>query len=295
MEKVRELVWSRKIESDEKSYSLFLYREDFSAVFPRMIRYTLLLQEKNEIIGIFRTNNYEYSPTVPLDPESSAYQVAEEWASSLSDDPLAFLATLQVHLPPASSLSPATAVVIQGSPRSDGNCSIMALWAADAIKGAGETVQVVFPDDLDIHACIGCYRCFNTGTCTFEDDMNEIITAIQHSSLLVVCSPVYTNTVPGSLKILIDRCQAYQAAMALVGKLTGPQGLILSVCGRKGKENFRCVVPVLEAFMENVGIKVASRILVDDIDETRDISTIPGLSDQVKEKVLTLLHKRENL
>lgn len=291
MEKTRELVWSRTIESEQKTYSLFLYREDFSAVFPHMIRYTLLLQEKNEITGIFRTNNYEYSPTVPLDAESAAYQVAEEWAASLSEDPSSFLASLQVHLTPTSSLQPSTVVVIQGSPRSDGNSSIMALWAADAARDAGETVQIVYPDDLDIHPCIGCYRCFNTGTCTFEDDMTEIISAIQHSSLLVVCSPVYTNTVPGSLKILIDRCQAYQAAMALVGKLKGPQGLILGVCGRKGEENFRCLVPVLEAFMENVGIKVASRILVDDVDETRDISSICGLCDQVSGKILELIDK----
>jgi len=291
MEKARELVWSRTIESDNKTYSLFLYREDFSAVYPHMIRYTLLLQEKNEIIGIFRTNSYEYSPTVPLDAESSAYQMAEKWAASLSKDPASFLASIQMHHPSAISPPHASVVVIQGSPRSNGNSSILALWASDAVREAGETVQVIFPDDLDIHPCIGCYRCFNTGTCTFEDDMNEIISAIQHSSLLIVCSPVYTNTVPGSLKILIDRCQAYQAAMALVGKISGPQGLILSVCGRKGKENFQCLVPVLEAFMGNVGIKVASRILEDDVDETRDISAIPGLCDKVKEKIWDLLKK----
>lgn len=292
MEKSRELVWSRAVESDEKTYVLFLYREDFSAVFPHMIRYTLLLQEENEIVAIFRTNNYEYSPTVPLDAESSAYRVAEEWAESLLKDPVAFLASKKVHMQKIPAHTPASVVVIQGSPRSDGNSSIMAQWVSDAAREAGETVSIIFPDDLDIHHCIGCYRCFNTGTCTFEDDMGNVISAIQHSSLLVVCSPVYTNTVPGSLKILIDRCQAYQAAIVLVGRLKGPRGLTLGVCGRKGKDNFRCLVPVLEAFMENVGIKVASRVLVDDVDESRDIAGIHGLREEVRGKVFDLLEKQ---
>jgi multimeric flavodoxin WrbA len=292
MEKTRELVWSRSVESDDETYLLFLYREDFSAVFPHMIRYTLLLQDKNEIIAVFRTNNYEYSPTVPLDAESSAHRVAEEWAESLRKDPIAFLESRKVHLPPASTLLPSTVVVIQGSPRSDGNSSIMAQWVSDAAREAGETVSVIFPDDLEIHHCIGCYRCFNTGSCTFEDDMGDVISAIQHSSLLVVCSPVYTNTVPGSLKILIDRCQAYQAAIVLVGRLKGPRGLILGVCGRSGKDNFRCLVPVLEAFMENVGIKVASHLLVDDVDESRDIASIQGLREEVRGEVFDLLDKR---
>lgn len=292
MERTRDLVWSRTIESDGKSFLLFLYKEDFSDVFPHMVRYTLLLQEKNEIIGIFRTNSYEYSPTVPLDAESSAFRVAGDWADSLSRDPTSFLATLQEHIPSKSPAHFASVVIIQGSPRPGGNSSIMALWASEAAQKAGETVQVIFPDDLDIHPCIGCYRCFNTGTCTFDDDMREIISSIQHSSLLIVCSPVYTNTVPGALKILIDRCQAYQAATALIGRISGPQGLILGVCGRRGQDNFRCLVPVLDAFMENVGIKVASKILVDDVDETREIAQISELRDQVREKVLDLLEKR---
>lgn len=292
MEKTRELVWSRTVESEDRTFLLFLYREDFSAVFPHMIRYTLLLQDKNEIIAVFRTNNYEYSPTVPLDAESSAHRVAEEWAESLQKDPVAFLESRKVQMQKTPARTPASVVVIQGSPRSDGNSSIMAQWVSDAAREAGETVSVIFPDDLEIHHCIGCYRCFNTGTCTFEDDMGDIISAIQHSSLLVVCSPVYTNTVPGSLKILIDRCQAYQAAIVLVGRLKGPRGLILGVCGRRGKDNFRCLVPVLEAFMENVGIKVASHLLVDDVDESRDIASIQGLREEVRGEVFDLLDKR---
>jgi len=288
----RTLEWSRKVDTGKGTFHLYLYREDFSAVFPFMCRYTLLLIFENEILGIFRTNSYEYSPTVPLDAESSACKVAEEWERDLQDDPISFLASLQERHPLPFGISPSDVLVIQGSPRSDGNCSILAGWVCDAATEAGKTVQVLFPDDMAIHPCIGCYRCFNTGTCTFEDDMTAIIGAIQHSSLLAVCSPVYTNTVPGMLKILIDRCQAYQASMALIGGIRGPEGLILGVCGRVGQENFGCLTPVLDVFMKNVGIRPSDHILVNGVDEVRDISTIPGLKTRVKKSVIRLLEKK---
>ena len=98
----------------------------------------------------------------------------------------------------------------------------------------------MYPHDLDIHCCIGCYQCYNTGTCVFDDDMSGIIDAIRGASLLVVCSPVYTNTVPGGLKLLIDRTQAYHAERVLFGGRTGQSGLVLRFRAQGG-DNFTCV------------------------------------------------------
>jgi multimeric flavodoxin WrbA len=138
---------------------------------------------------------------------------------------------------------------------------------------------------MDIRCCIGCYQCYNTGSCVFDDDMGSIIGAIRESSLLVVCSPVYTNTVPGGLKLLIDRCQAYHAERALSGGRTGQHGLIFSVAGRKGEENFTCVTRVISAFLRNLGITPAGEILIDRIDSVKDIRTIAGMEDTVRKKV----------
>jgi multimeric flavodoxin WrbA len=115
--------------------------------------------------------------------------------------------------------------------------------------------------------------------------MGSIIDAIRNSSLLVVCAPVYTNTVPGGLKLLIDRCQAYHAERILSGGRTGQHGLIFSVAGRKGEENFTCVTRVLSAFLRNLEITPAGEILIDRIDAVKDIRSIPGMEDTVRKKV----------
>jgi multimeric flavodoxin WrbA len=180
--------------------------------------------------------------------------------------------------------------VIQGSPRADGNCSILAGLAVDALVSSHHTAQVIYPHDMNIHSCIGCYQCYNTGTCTFDDDMTGILRAIRHAPLIIVCTPVYTNSVPGGLKLLIDRCQAYHAEQTLfLQSAKTKRGLLLSVAGRRGKSNFSCITSVIGAFMRNLGIEPAGELLIDGVDEMRDIRNIPDLKERIRSMVRNAL------
>ena len=292
MEPVRERIRSVEIDVGKERYILTLDSEDFSALYPGMIRYSLTVLQEGEIISVFRTNSFEYSPLVPLAAETVAGQTADDWEREIRNNPSGFVLThpRKVQEPPAVLSS--DLVVIQGSPRGLGNCGILTGWAVDAAHELGRTAQVIYPHDMDIHCCIGCYQCFNIGTCIFDDDMNGIIAAIRESSLLIVCAPVYTNTVPGGLKLLIDRCQAYHAERVLTGGRTGQKGLIFSVAGRKGEENFTCITRVISAFLRNLDIIPAGEILIDRVDSVRDIRTISGMEEIVRKKVKECLTQK---
>jgi multimeric flavodoxin WrbA len=285
MEPVRDLVRSVEINAGKERYILTLNSEDFSALYPGMIRYTLTVTVGDLTISVFRTNSFEYSPLVPLTAETVAGQIADEWEREIRNNPTGFIFNHRQELSEPPIVTTSDLVVIQGSPRGNGNCSILARWAVDAAHGLGRTAQVIYPHDMDIRCCIGCYQCYNTGSCIFDDDMRSIIGAIRESLLLVVCTPVYTNTVPSGLKMVIDRCQAYHAERTLSGGRTGQHGLILSVAGRKGEENFTCVNRVISAFFRNLDIIPAGEILMDRIDSVKDIRTIAGLEDTVRKKV----------
>jgi len=285
MEPVRERVRSVEINAGKERYILMLDSEDFSALYPGMIRYTLTAKEGERIISVFRTNSFEYSPLVALAAQAIAEQTADAWEREIRNNPLDFILSHRQQELTRRKAPKSDLVILQGSPRALGNCSILAGWAVEAAHELGRTAQVIYPHDLDIRCCIGCYQCYNTGTCVFDDDMGSIIGAIREASLLVVCAPVYTNTVPGGLKLLIDRCQAYHAERILAGGRTGQKGLIFSVAGRKGEENFACVTQVLSVFLRNLGIRPAGEILIDRIDSIRDIRTIHGLEDSVRKKV----------
>ncbi len=285
MEPVRERIRSVEINTGKERYILTLNSEDFSALYPLLVRYILTVTEGERIISVFRTNSFEYSPLVPLAAETVAEQTADAWEREIRANPLDFIMNHRQQVPKLPAALPSDLVVIQGSPRASGNCSILAGWAVDAAHELGRTAQVLYPHDMDIRCCIGCYQCYNTGTCVFDDEMGSIIGAIRESSLLVVCAPVYTNTVPAGLKLLIDRCQAYHAERVLSGGRTGQQGLIFSVAGRSGEENFTCVTRVISAFLRNLGITPAGEILIDRIDSVKDIRTIAGMEETVRKKV----------
>jgi multimeric flavodoxin WrbA len=285
MEPVRERIRSVEINAGKERYILTLNSEDFSALYPLLVRYSLTVTEGERIISVFRTNSFEYSPLVPLAAETVAEQTADAWEREICANPLDFIMNHRQQVPKLPAALPSDLVVIQGSPRASGNCSIFAGWAVDAAHELGRTAQVLYPHDMDIRCCIGCYQCYNTGSCVFDDEMGSIIGAIRESSLLVVCAPVYTNTVPAGLKLLIDRCQAYHAERVLYGGRTGQQGLIFSVAGRSGEENFTCVTRVISAFLRNLGITPAGEILIDRIDSVKDIRTIAGMEETVRKKV----------
>ena len=119
--------------------------------------------------------------------------------------------------------------------------------------------------------------------------MTGIIRALSTARVVIVCTPVYTNTVPGSLKMVFDRCQAYHAHQVRTGHSQGTKGLLFSVAGRKGRENFSCITRVVEAFMENIHIRPSGNVLIDDLDRAGDVRTIPGIEVQIREAVESAL------
>jgi len=285
MEPVRERLRTVAVMSGSVEYTLTLDREDYSALYPRMVRYVLAVSAGPNRVAVFRTNTFEYSPLSPLAAETVAREKAGEWEQALKRDPPELIRTFpDKHSHPPQKPAP-DLVFIQGSPRPDGNCGILAGWAADAAKERGRTVEIIYPHDLDIHCCIGCYQCYNSGTCVFDDDMSEIIDAVRSARLVIVCSPVYTNTVTAGLKLVIDRMQAYHAERTLSGGRVGQQGLLFSVAGRKGGDNFTCITKVVKTFFQNCGIKPAGEILIDSVDAVKDIREIKGKRELVYELV----------
>jgi len=109
---------------------------------------------------------------------------------------------------------------------------------------------------------------------------------------------------PGRTKALLDRFQALHASRTLeqsqvinasrtLGRLPPikAKGVLMSVAGRRGKENFTCVSRVVGAFFSLLGIGAEEPLLLDGMDEIRDVRTIPGLETMVRESIRNTLAK----
>ncbi len=276
-------ILEKEIAAGGKTFRLVLEKEDLGKIYPGFSRYTLTARQDGSVVALFRTNTYEYAPGVPLRAEEVAREKAAEWERDLRDDPAGFLERNPLPASAVAGRQPrADVVIIQGSPRAGGNSGTLAGWVEAAAQEYRVPYTIFYPHDLDIRECIGCYQCFNTGTCIYDDDMATIIDAVSRCRLLAVCTPVYSNAVPANLKMLIDRFQAYFAAQTL--KLAAPgrtNGIILSVSGRTGQENFQCVRKELTAFFAIAGIRTAGSVCIDGVDRVRDIREVPGIREKV--------------
>ena len=98
-----------------------------------------------------------------------------------------------------------TVLIINGSPRANGNTSV-ALEEMKKIfdaEGIGaETVQV---GNKDVRGCIACGRCAELGKCVFDDIVNELAPKFEEADGLVVASPVYYASANATLIAVLDR------------------------------------------------------------------------------------------
>ena len=288
----------RTVQTAMGEFTITLVCGNLNHLYPGMERYGVHVTDAMDLpVTQFFTNTYEYTPVMGLDAKSAAIKQADEWEDEIShhpDDMVEFFRRLHPRCLPAAEA--ADVVIIQGSPRPDGNSGQIARWIATETARLGGTVQVIYPDDMNIHPCIGCYQCYNSGFCTFADDMDEVFALVQHCRVLAVCAPVYSCSVPGALKILIDRFQAYHAHRNLVdedGK-NCQAGLFFGVCGREGDANFRSLREIATAFFATAGIPFTDAAWADGMDRKRDIQQVPGFAVEVKDGVRRALQNTEN-
>ncbi|WP_298667602.1 flavodoxin family protein [uncultured Methanofollis sp.] len=272
---------------------LVLKGEDLSAAYPGMVRYTLEFRRGEDVLYTYRTNTYEYPPGTSQTAESVALTAFHRLRQELPDRPEAFV----LHPPepavgPLPLRAPSTAVVLQGSPRQHGNSAILAGWTTDACRDAGLRCETLCPAEMRIEECTGCFRCYNAGRCVIDDDMVAIYRTLAAVGLVIVCTPVYAETVPAALKAVIDRCQAYRARRLLTGGESGRQaGILCAVSGQVGAENFVCVSRVAGSFFRLIGAEMLGEVLVDGADAVNDIRTVAGKEEGVRAELRALISR----
>lgn len=95
-----------------------------------------------------------------------------------------------------------------GSPRKDGNTSIMIQKVFRELEKEGIQTELVQLSHKKIHGCIACYKCQENKDqrCAVNDDAaNEYIEKIKQAQGVVLGSPVYFMDVTPEMKALIDR------------------------------------------------------------------------------------------
>lgn len=96
-------------------------------------------------------------------------------------------------------------VIINGSPRKEGNTSIAINEMVKVFKSEKIETEIFQIGNKNIRGCIGCGSCGSTGRCVFNDGVNEIAAAFEDADGLVVATPVYYASANGTLIACLDR------------------------------------------------------------------------------------------
>lgn len=96
-------------------------------------------------------------------------------------------------------------LIINGSPRENGNTSIAVREMENTFKAEGLEVETLRIGNEDIRGCIACGQCGKTGKCVFDDIVNAVAEKFEASDGLVVASPVYFASANATLIALLDR------------------------------------------------------------------------------------------
>ena len=104
-------------------------------------------------------------------------------------------------------------LVLNGSPRPNGNTAAMVKAFAEGTREKGNTVHIVPVCQKQISGCMACEYCHqkNSGherQCVQQDDMQEVYPLLDEAEMIVLASPIYYHNFTGQLQCAISRIYA---------------------------------------------------------------------------------------
>lgn len=103
-------------------------------------------------------------------------------------------------------------VILNGSPRRNGNTSSLVKSFTEGAESAGHTVTEFFLQDMNIRGCRGCFggHSGQDSPCVQKDDMDKIYPSVKESDVVVLASPLYYWNMSGQLRTAVDRLFAIE-------------------------------------------------------------------------------------
>jgi multimeric flavodoxin WrbA len=119
---------------------------------------------------------------------------------------------------------------IAGSPRANGNTAQLVKKALEGARSiSGVSTELYEMAGKKMHHCIGCFKCLDVGACVFKDDFQDFARRYVEADGVIIGSPVYHMSVPGSMKAALDRLgNSIMCSSRVQGKM---MPMFSKVCG----------------------------------------------------------------
>lgn len=168
-------------------------------------------------------------------------------------------------------------IVLNGSPRKNGNTAELIKSFVNGAREAGNTVTEFFLNEMDIHGCLGCFGGGKNleSPCVQKDDMLKIYPAYKEADIVVLASPLYYWTISGQLKCAFDRLFAMAECNPDLANPVKNAVLLMAAEGNGFEES----VYWYERLMNHLGWKDCGKILCGGVFNAGDIEGNEKLKD----------------
>ena len=166
-------------------------------------------------------------------------------------------------------------VILNGSPRKNGNTSALVKAFSEGAESVGNTVTTFRLGSMNIHGCLGCFGGHSTKDCPCvqQDDMNQIYPAVKAANIVVLASPLYYWNLSGQLRTAIDRLFALEEGDGNLLRGERASALLMSAGGHGSDD----VVQYYDHLLEHLRWENLGHVLAGGNMDTGDIDGKPEL------------------
>ena len=171
-------------------------------------------------------------------------------------------------------------IVLNGSPRKNGNTSALVKAFREGAESAGHTVTEFWLGGMNINGCRGCCAGGKNpeSPCVQKDDMEQIYPAYKEAEVVVLASPLYYWTISGQLKCAFDRLFAVAECDPNYTNPRKESALLMAAEGN----GFEETVYWYDRLMGHIGWKDWGKVLCGGVMAVGDIEGKPELEEARK-------------
>ena len=174
-------------------------------------------------------------------------------------------------------------VILNGSPRKNGNTAMLCETFTEGAKGAGHTVTRFDLGQMDIHGCLGCMKGGKNpdAPCVQKDDMLQVYPAYQEADIVVLASPLYYWSFSAQLKAAFDRLFA---VAELDPHYANPKKDCVLLMAAEGDtpDNWKPALDYYESLLRFLGWRDLGRTLAGGVLEAGAVAGKPALEEARK-------------
>ena len=142
-------------------------------------------------------------------------------------------------------------LLINGSPRANGNTSIALNEMIKVFEAEGVETKLFHVGNKNVRGCVSCLNCFKKDRCVFDDIVNEVRPIFMEADGVIVATPVYYGSPNGTLISFLDRL--FYSTFTKDKTMKVGAGVV--VCRRGGASS---TFDVLNKYFTNCGMPIVA-------------------------------------